>query len=64
MIARMKRLYEDEILAKLVEDEAYPNVMAAPRLVKISVNMGVGGASQDIKELDKAIDELGSITGQ
>jgi large subunit ribosomal protein L5 len=64
MIARMKKLYDEEILPKLVENDAYPNAMAAPRLVKISVNMGVGGASQDIKELDKALDELSLISGQ
>ena len=64
MTARMKRLYDEEILGKLVERDGYPNPMAAPRLIKISINMGVGSASQDIKELDKAIDELGMITGQ
>jgi large subunit ribosomal protein L5 len=38
--------------------------MAVPRLLKIVVNVGVGRATQDIKELDRAVDELAAITGQ
>jgi len=64
MIPRLKTIYNDEVMPKLLEEGGYGNPMAVPRLVKISVNMGVGSASQDIKELDVAMDELAVVTGQ
>ena len=64
MIPRLKTIYNDEVMPKLLEEGGYGNPMAVPRLVKISVNMGVGSASQDIKELDVAMDELAAVTGQ
>ena len=64
MVPRLKTAYEEDIRPKLFAEGEYGNLMAVPRLVKISVNMGIGRASQDIKELDGAVDELGVITGQ
>jgi len=64
MAPRLKESYQKEILPKLLKEGEYGNTMAVPRLVKISVNMGVGQASQDIKELDSAMEELALITGQ
>lgn len=64
MAPRLKDTYQKEILPKLLKEGEYGNPMAVPRLVKISVNMGVGQASQDIKELDSAMEELALITGQ
>jgi large subunit ribosomal protein L5 len=64
MNPRLKKLYDEEILPKLLESGDFGNSMAVPRLVKISVNMGIGAASQDIKELDVAMDELAAVTGQ
>ncbi len=52
MVPTLKTTYDDEIRPKLMADGGFDNVMAVPRLVKINVNMGVGAASQDIKELD------------
>ena len=49
---------------RLMKEREYPNVMAVPRLQKVVVNMGVGEATQNIKLLDAAMDELGRITGQ
>lgn len=43
---------------------SYTNIMAVPHLSKITINMGVGEAIQDIKVLDAAVEELGTITGQ
>ena len=63
MVPRLKERFDSELLPRLMKAREYSNPMAVPRLVKIVLNMGVGNASQDIKELDKAIDELGSITG-
>ena len=64
MVPRLKTVYEEEIRPQLFSEGEYGNLMAVPRLVKVSVNMGIGSASQDIKELDGAIDELTVITGQ
>jgi large subunit ribosomal protein L5 len=62
--ARVKERYTKEIVPALMKERNYPNVMAVPRLRKIVINMGVGEATQNIKVLDAAIDELGRITGQ
>jgi len=62
--ARIKERYLKEVVPSLMKERNYPNVMAVPRLRKIVVNMGVGEATQNIKLLDAAIDELGRITGQ
>jgi large subunit ribosomal protein L5 len=64
MSARIKEAYVKEIAPRLMKERKYPNVMAVPRLAKIVVNMGVGEATQNIKVLDAAMDELGRVTGQ
>jgi large subunit ribosomal protein L5 len=64
MSARVKENYAKEIAPRLMKERNYPNVMAVPRLTKIVVNMGVGEATQNIKLLDAAMDDLGKITGQ
>jgi large subunit ribosomal protein L5 len=62
--ARIKDRYSKDIVPRLMKERQYPNVMAVPRLHKIVVNMGVGEATQNIKVLDAAMEELGRITGQ
>jgi len=62
--ARIKDRYGKDIVPRLMKERQYPNVMAVPRLRKIVVNMGVGEATQNIKVLDAAMEELGRITGQ
>jgi len=64
MTPRLKERYRAEILPSLVKQFNYPNVMAAPRLNKIVINMGVGKAQDDIKILDAAVEELAQISGQ
>ena len=64
MVPRLKEFYDTELRGRLQEEGEFPSVMAVPRLVKIVINMGVGGAAQDIKELDRAMDEIAVITGQ
>lgn len=61
---RLKQRYRDEVVAKLRQEFAIENVMAVPRLQKIVLNIGLGEASQNIKLLDVAVDELGTISGQ
>ena len=64
MSARIKETYVKTVAPRLLKEREYPNVMAVPRLQKVVVNMGVGEATQNIKLLDAAMDELGRITGQ
>jgi large subunit ribosomal protein L5 len=62
--ARLKTRYLDEIRPSLVERFGYSSVMQAPRLEKVTVNMGCGDAKQDSKVLDAAAEQLATITGQ
>jgi large subunit ribosomal protein L5 len=62
--ARLKTRYNDEIRPSLVERFGYSTPMQAPRITKITVNMGVGDAKQDSKVLDAAAEQLATITGQ
>ena len=64
---RLRQRYEDETIPALVKEFGYKNVMQAPRVEKVVVNMGVGQAGQtggDPKLLDNAVRDLGLITGQ
>lgn len=63
-MARLKTKYNDEIKPKMIERFGYSSSMQAPRLVKITLNMGVGEAKQDSKMLDAAAEQLGTIAGQ
>lgn len=63
-MARMKEKFEQEILPQLQEQLGLDNPMEVPRVTKITVNMGVGDAKQDVKLLDGAVEELAVITGQ
>jgi large subunit ribosomal protein L5 len=64
MPARLKSRYLEEIRPALMERFAYSTPMQAPRIVKVTVNMGVGEAKQDSKMLDAASEQLATITGQ
>ncbi len=64
MASRYSQLYKDEVIPKLVERFEYGNINQVPKIEKIVLNMGVGGASRNIKLLDSAMDELALIAGQ
>lgn len=64
MAPRMKEKYVNDIAPKLLKDFGYKSTMQIPRLKKIVVNMGVGEAVQDIKNLDAAVQDMTVITGQ
>ena len=64
MIPRLLERYRQEIAPKLAEDFKLKNKMAVPVVEKIVVNMGIGEGTQDIKLLEKSVDELANITGQ
>lgn len=61
---RLREKYREEVVPALVEKFGYTSVMQAPRLTKITLNMGVGEAKQDSKLLDAAIEQLATIAGQ
>lgn len=61
---RLKERYEKEIIPEMMKEYSYKSVMEVPRIEKITVNMGVGSANQNIKELDAAAQDLAKITGQ
>ncbi len=60
----LKQKYTKEVLPALTKQFGYKSPMAVPKLVKIIVNMGLGEAVADAKVLDRAVEELGTITGQ
>jgi large subunit ribosomal protein L5 len=62
--ARLKTRYYEEIRPALIERFGYSTPMQAPRIEKITLNMGVGDAKQDSKVLDAAAEQLGTIAGQ
>src|SRR2546427_12728419 len=62
--ARLKTRYQDEIRPALMERFGYTTPMQAPRITKITLNMGVGDAKQDSKMLEAAQEQLATIAGQ
>jgi large subunit ribosomal protein L5 len=62
--ARLKTRYNDEIRPRLIERFGYSSPMQAPRIEKITVNMGVGDAKTDRNVLEAATEQLATITGQ
>lgn len=63
-MARMRDRYFSEIQPKLMKENNYSSVMEVPRIQKITVNMGVGIATQEPKQLQAAAEDLTKITGQ
>ena len=64
MVPRLQERYEKEIRPVLAERLGIPNPMAIPKLTKVVINMGVGSAIADKKNLDMAADALAEIAGQ
>ncbi len=64
MSARLKETFTKTLVPHLMKEGGYTNVMAVPRLRSVVLNMGVGEATQNIKILDAAAEELGRIVGQ
>ena len=63
-IPRLKQEYKDRVIQALTEEFSYNNVMQVPKLEKIVLSRGVGGAVADKKLIDHAIEEFEKITGQ
>ena len=63
-VPRLRHRYLEEVVPKLKREFGIENTMAVPRLERISLNMGMGEAIQNIKILDDAVDEMGALAGQ
>jgi large subunit ribosomal protein L5 len=64
MASRLREQYKTAAVPALVKEFSYKNVMAVPRLEKITLNVGLGEATQNAKLLDGAVNELAAIAGQ
>jgi large subunit ribosomal protein L5 len=63
-MARLQQHYKEKVVPELVQKFGYKSVMEVPRISKITLNMGVGKATQDKKILDNAVADLTKIAGQ
>jgi len=64
MSSRLHEKFNKDVVPALTKRFNYPNIMAVPRVKKVTVNIGLGEASQNVKLLDTAAQELGQIAGQ
>ena len=63
-MSRLKEKYNTEIVPALIKEFGYRNIMEAPKIIKVTLNMGVGEAIHNIKVLDSGVEELAIISGQ
>jgi large subunit ribosomal protein L5 len=63
-VARLKEVYLKKIRPKLMKENAYPSLMDVPQLAKITINIGVGEATQNPKVLESAAADLTAVSGQ
>jgi large subunit ribosomal protein L5 len=61
---RLKKKYQEEVIPAMMKEFGYKNPLQVPRLEKITLNVGLGEAIQNIKVLDAAVSEVVAITGQ
>ena len=64
MTQRLKKIYQETIIPKLKEQFGYANIHEVPKVVKITINRGLGEASQNAKALESSINEIATIAGQ
>nr|ARW60251.1 ribosomal protein L5 [Laurencieae sp.] len=60
----LKKIYEEKIFPELIQEFKYKNIHEVPKLIKITINRGIGEAAQNAKAIDKSIEEFTYITGQ
>ena len=63
-MSRLKDFYNDEIVNAMMKKFGYKNIMEVPKLVKVTINMGLGEAKENAKIMETAVKELGLISGQ
>lgn len=64
MTQRLKKIYQETIIPKLKEQFSYDNIHEVPKVIKITINRGLGEASQNAKALESSINEIATIAGQ
>jgi large subunit ribosomal protein L5 len=64
MVQKLKTNYQETIVPKLKEQFGYKNIHQVPKVIKVTVNRGLGDASQNAKALESSLSELSIITGQ
>lgn len=64
MTVRLQKIYRENVIPKLIEQFQYPNIHQVPQVKKITVNRGLGEASQNAKALEASLTEIATITGQ
>jgi large subunit ribosomal protein L5 len=64
MSERLKQVYREQIVPKLMEQFQYENIHQVPKLVKVTLNRGLGEASQNAKALESSLSEVAAISGQ
>ena len=63
-MARLKQVYKEKVVPELLKEFSYKNVMQVPRIKKITLNMGVGEAVADKKQIENAVRDMTAIAGQ
>jgi large subunit ribosomal protein L5 len=63
-MARLKTKYQSDVVPAMMKEFGYKNAMQVPRLEKITLNVGLGEATQNIKVIDSAVAEITAIAGQ
>jgi large subunit ribosomal protein L5 len=64
MAEKLKALYQEKVIPKLMDQFQYTNVHQVPKVVKVTVNRGLGEAAQNAKSLEASLNEIAVITGQ
>lgn len=64
MTDALKELYKEKVVPKLIEQFQYENIHQVPKIIKVTINRGLGEAAQNAKALESSINEISLITGQ
>jgi Ribosomal protein L5 len=64
MNSRLEKIYKEEVVPALMKQFGYTNPMEVPKLVKITLNMGVGEAATNKKILENAVADMAKVSGQ
>ena len=63
-VPRLRKKYQQEVIKSMMEQFAYKSIMEVPRVTKVCINQGIGGATQDKKLVDVALNQMSEIAGQ
>jgi large subunit ribosomal protein L5 len=63
-VPRLRKKYQQEVIKSMMEQFSYKSIMEVPRITKVCINQGIGGATQDKKLVDVALNQMSEIAGQ